>query len=153
MEFFWGIPSTMSEAERRLYFRGHDEPDYGKEVSLREGPWRFLPATALLRVFQYLDDDGKVNASLTCKSWADMFDHPTLWYQRTYRVVSHRPQNPGKSEKILPYAKRFGKYLRDLRMYCEHPTYSMCKRFQKTATELVGLYQMALLNNYFLQYC
>ena len=144
MEFFWGIPHTVSEDERRLYFRGEEEPDYGQEVVLSEGPWKFLPVPALLHVFEYLDDNTRFRSSLVCKSWADIFNHPSLWRTRRFRFAGYR-SNHNDCDKALSYGKRFGKYLRHLELCCEHPTFSMCKKFQKTMSDFVGVYHAVVL--------
>lgn len=145
--FSFNYPATVSERERRIYFRRIDEPDYGDPVEeeiIPEGPWRFLPTCALYKVFSHLSDGARFNASLTCRAWNDMFNHPNLWRRRAFKFYGYR-KVAADMEKALAFSKRFGQHLQSLILTCEHPTYAVCKKFQKTVTDVCGMF---IINNH-----
>ncbi|CAH1801851.1 unnamed protein product [Owenia fusiformis] len=98
--------------------------------------WSQMPDTVMLRIYMFLFRDiDRSRLALTCKRLYNLFQTACLWRRRTYNLTG-MPQN--EQIKALGFSKKHGAHLRYIKIYCYHPSYNICKRFQKTVTTFLG---------------
>ena len=73
--------------------------------------------------------------SLVCNRWSHVFSRPCLWRHRHFRFGSMRSSR-AEAQRSIGFCRANGHHLKYLHVTCEHPSFSTCKRFQKTMSDL-----------------
>ncbi len=94
--------------------------------------WADLPLVVLTSVYLYLSDDDRASMARVCRHWLLGFSSASLWREKSFRFIGFRTNRP-LAKSMLGFARCMGQHLRYLQLSCEHPSFLMCKQFQRTA--------------------
>ena len=92
--------------------------------------WSCLPDTALVEIYLCLGDQDRLNMSLICKNWNNVFSYPCLWRTRYIELGGYRAISAG--DRACKFADKHGDHLRYLFLSCTHPSSHCCKIIQMT---------------------
>lgn len=139
MAFVFSIPKQISSEELEftcLPVMDTPDADGGDEDP---SVWVNIPAVPLVHIFSYLPaySHDRLNMALVCKEWHQHFYDPSLWRKKDFYFggVNAIRNDP---HKMLVYAARLGRPLKYLKILCEHPSFNVCKKFQKAMSDLTG---------------
>ena len=110
------------------------EPDVVESETSLLPDWTLLPDVVLTHVFGCLSDVDRNSTALVCSRWSRIFSSPCLWRHRYFRFGGLRSSRD-EAQRAIGFTRKHGHALRHLTFVCEHPNFSICKRFQKTITE------------------
>ena len=114
-----------------------DQQDESKSETNLLPDWTLLPDVVLTCIFGCLSDADRHSMALVCSRWSRIFSRPCLWRYRYFRFGGLR-SNRTEAQRAIGFARKHGHALRYLTVICEHPSFSLCKRFQKTVTDFFG---------------
>lgn len=100
--------------------------------------WANLPVVVLSEVYSYLADIDRARMARVCSTWSSEFHNSRLWTNRTIRFGGYY-YNDQEFARSIGYARVHGDALKTLSISCEHPSFVLCKRFQRAAASFLSI--------------
>ncbi|PVD21425.1 hypothetical protein C0Q70_19598 [Pomacea canaliculata] len=91
-------------------------------------PWDTLPEEALVKVFSYLCDGDRLEASLACKAWHGVFRMACLWRRRRF---CFRCKNDYQMRQVF-----YDGFFREHGQHLQHVYSGVCYTGQRRCTVL-----------------
>ena len=112
--------------------------------------WSLLPLNIVTEIFRYLSDPDRVRMAKTCKKWHSLLNSAVLWRVRIVRFHGSGTKAKAEAKRLKGWATSHGHWIQRLSIYCDHPSYVVCRTFQKAMTDFFGtlLWQKAALKRF-----
>ncbi|XP_050301646.1 F-box only protein 33 isoform X2 [Anthonomus grandis grandis] len=78
------------------------------EITAHQSQWAYLPSILLYEIFDLLDSEDRINASVVCKHWRNTLFHPNWWSSMKFTIEAPSLLQPDTIQKARFLANTLG---------------------------------------------